>query len=89
MQSISIQPSLTGYISKGIALCGTMQLRDAMKAFDIAFMFTDGDLKTSHLLLLIKVGLIFSYTHCFITLFRLLLCSMQMNMTMHCCASKS
>jgi len=32
-----------------------MNFQDAMKAFDIAFMFTDGDSKTTHLLLLIKV----------------------------------
>jgi len=32
-----------------------MNFQDAMKAFDIAFMFTDGDSKTTHLLLLVKV----------------------------------
>ncbi|KAG2030344.1 WD40-repeat-containing domain protein [Suillus americanus] len=37
VKSIAIQPSLLGYISKGIALCGNMQLWDAMEAFDFAF----------------------------------------------------
>ena len=32
-----------------------MNFQDAMKAFDIAFMFADGDSKTTHLLLLVKV----------------------------------
>jgi len=31
-----------------------MLFQDAMKAMDLAFMFTDGDLKTVHLLLLVK-----------------------------------
>ncbi|KAG0702300.1 hypothetical protein DFH29DRAFT_1079532 [Suillus ampliporus] len=53
-KSISIQPSLTGYISQGIALCGKGQVPDARTAFDIAFMFTNEDSKTVHLLLLIK-----------------------------------
>jgi tetratricopeptide (TPR) repeat protein len=39
LMSISIQPSLTGYTSKGIALCGKKHFKDAMKAFDLAFMF--------------------------------------------------
>jgi hypothetical protein len=32
-----------------------MNFQEAMKAFDIAFMFTDGDSKTTHFLLLVKV----------------------------------
>lgn len=45
LMSISIQPSFTGYTSKGIALCGKKHFKDAMKAFDLAFMFTNGDSK--------------------------------------------
>lgn len=55
-QSLSIQPTLTGYIAKGIALYGKKQGQDAEKAFDIAFMFTKEDSKTVHFLLLIKAG---------------------------------
>jgi tetratricopeptide (TPR) repeat protein len=54
-QSITIQPSLLGYISKGIALCGNDRLGDAMEAFDLAFQFTNRDQVTIDLLLLIKV----------------------------------
>ncbi|OAX39465.1 WD40 repeat-like protein [Rhizopogon vinicolor AM-OR11-026] len=43
-KSLSIQPSLMGYI----ALCGRKQVRVAREAFDLAFTFTDGDLKTIH-----------------------------------------
>jgi hypothetical protein len=46
---------LTGYISKGIALCGTGYIRDARVAFDVASMYTDQDPQTIHFLLLIKV----------------------------------
>ncbi|KAG2741428.1 WD40 repeat-like protein [Suillus brevipes Sb2] len=41
INSISIQPSLTGYISKGIALCGKGLVREARAAFDVASMFTN------------------------------------------------
>jgi hypothetical protein len=44
-----------GCISKGIAHCGKRQLQDAMKAFDLAFMYVDADLNKTRLLLLIKV----------------------------------
>ncbi|KAG2137113.1 uncharacterized protein EDB93DRAFT_1253727 [Suillus bovinus] len=54
LKSISLQHSLTGWISKGIALCGKMQIQDAMEAFDLAFMFTNEYSKTTHILLLIK-----------------------------------
>ncbi|OAX31742.1 hypothetical protein K503DRAFT_54649 [Rhizopogon vinicolor AM-OR11-026] len=54
IRSVHIQPSLIGYISKSIALCGKMLIQDAMKTMDLAFMFADGDLKTVHLLLLVK-----------------------------------
>ncbi|KAG2127929.1 uncharacterized protein EDB93DRAFT_181708 [Suillus bovinus] len=59
-KSVSIQPSLSGLISKGIALCGKMQFQDAMKAFDFAFTFTNEDLKTVHLLSLIKAIALFN-----------------------------
>jgi hypothetical protein len=47
---------LTGYISKGIALCGQGLFREARAAFDVASMFNNKDSNTNHLLLLIKVG---------------------------------
>ncbi|KAG1740865.1 uncharacterized protein EDB91DRAFT_342521 [Suillus paluster] len=53
-RSVTIQPSLTGHISKGIALCGKGQVWDATMAFDLAFMFTNEDPKIIHFLLLIK-----------------------------------
>ncbi|OAX34764.1 hypothetical protein K503DRAFT_420176 [Rhizopogon vinicolor AM-OR11-026] len=59
LKSVSIQPSLTGYIAKGIALCGKMQFKEAMKAFDLAFMF-GGDPQTIHILLLIKAVALFN-----------------------------
>ncbi|KAG2359619.1 hypothetical protein BDR07DRAFT_1378581 [Suillus spraguei] len=59
MQS-SIQPSLTGYISKGIALCGKGHVREAQIAFDAASMFTVQDSGTNHFLLLIKAMALFS-----------------------------
>ncbi|KAG1728721.1 WD40-repeat-containing domain protein [Suillus paluster] len=54
VESIRIQPTLIGFIAKGIALCGKRQIRDAMKAFDFAFTSTNGDPKKNHLLFLIK-----------------------------------
>ncbi|KAG2363752.1 hypothetical protein BDR07DRAFT_1331577 [Suillus spraguei] len=54
LRSISMQHSLTGLISKGIALCGKMQVQDAMEAFDLASMFTNEYSKATHILLLIK-----------------------------------
>jgi hypothetical protein len=47
---------LTGYISKGIALCGKGLVREARIAFDVASMFTNKDSNSNHFLLLIKVG---------------------------------
>jgi len=44
-----------GCISKGIAHSGKQQIQDAMKAFDLAFMYVDADLNKTRLLLLIKV----------------------------------
>ncbi|KAG2339145.1 hypothetical protein BDR05DRAFT_968226, partial [Suillus weaverae] len=60
LKSISIQLSLMGCISKGIALCGKRQFQDAMKAFDLAFMFVDADLNKTRLLLLIKAIALFN-----------------------------
>ncbi|KAG1812741.1 hypothetical protein EV424DRAFT_76205 [Suillus variegatus] len=54
MKSISIRPSLTGYISKGIALCGKGHIPDARATFDVASMYTDQDPQILHFLLLIK-----------------------------------
>ncbi|KAG0699367.1 hypothetical protein DFH29DRAFT_1081318 [Suillus ampliporus] len=67
IKSITIQPSLTGYISQGIALCGKDQVRDARIAFDLASMFTNEDLKIVHFLLLVKARRIFLWNcpfHC-------------------------
>ncbi|KAG2147458.1 uncharacterized protein EDB93DRAFT_1147372 [Suillus bovinus] len=58
--SLSIQPSLMGCISKGIALCGQKQIEAAMKAFDLAFIFADEDSKAIHFLLLIKAIALFN-----------------------------
>ncbi|KAG2337934.1 hypothetical protein BDR05DRAFT_969717 [Suillus weaverae] len=60
IKSISIQPSLTGFISKGIALCGQGHIREARAAFDVASLFTNQDSKTNHFLLLIKAIAVFS-----------------------------
>ncbi|KAG0700213.1 hypothetical protein DFH29DRAFT_1056384 [Suillus ampliporus] len=59
IKSVVIQPSLAGYISKGIALCGKGQVRDARTAFDLAFMFTNEDSKIIHFLLLVKATVLF------------------------------
>ncbi|KAG2367095.1 hypothetical protein BDR07DRAFT_1479432 [Suillus spraguei] len=58
-KSISIQPSLTGYISKGIVLCGKGHISDAKAAFDVASMYTDQKSQTNHFLLLIKAIALF------------------------------
>ncbi|KAG2148265.1 hypothetical protein BD769DRAFT_1720012 [Suillus cothurnatus] len=60
VKSIAIQPSLWGYVSKGLALCGNEQLWDAMEAFDLAITFSDRDPVTIDLLLLIKAVVIFN-----------------------------
>ncbi|KAG1800334.1 uncharacterized protein HD556DRAFT_1028494 [Suillus plorans] len=60
LKSISIQPSLIGCVSEGIALCGKRQFQDAMKAFDIASMYVDADLNKTRLLLLIKAIALFN-----------------------------
>ncbi|KAG1817516.1 uncharacterized protein BJ212DRAFT_1269921 [Suillus subaureus] len=40
LESVSLHSSLTGYISKGIALCGKNNPHDAIRAFDLASLFT-------------------------------------------------
>ncbi|KAG2054938.1 WD40 repeat-like protein [Suillus hirtellus] len=60
IQSVSIQPSLVGHISKGIALCGKKQVLAARIPFDLASMFTNRDLKTDHFLFLIKAIALFN-----------------------------
>ncbi|KAG2339568.1 hypothetical protein BDR05DRAFT_1003235 [Suillus weaverae] len=54
INSIRIQPSFMGYISKGIALCGKGQVRNARVAFDVASTYTDQGSQTIYFLLLIK-----------------------------------
>ncbi|KAG0699361.1 hypothetical protein DFH29DRAFT_55548 [Suillus ampliporus] len=58
--SVNIQPSLTGYISRSIALRGKGQVQDARTELDLAFMFTDEDSNIVHFLLLIKAIIIFN-----------------------------
>jgi WD40 repeat protein len=48
IKSISIQSSLIGYISKGIALCGKGHVREARIAFDVASVFTNQSSETNH-----------------------------------------
>ncbi|KAG1800188.1 uncharacterized protein HD556DRAFT_1439046 [Suillus plorans] len=60
VKSIAIQPSLLGYISKAIALCGNGQLWGAMEAFDLAFIFCNRDPIIVDLLLLIKAVSLFN-----------------------------
>jgi tetratricopeptide (TPR) repeat protein len=60
IKSISIQPSLTGYISKGIALCGKGRIPDARAVFDVASMYTNEDSQIVHFLLLIKAIALFN-----------------------------
>jgi hypothetical protein len=57
---------LAGHISQGIALCGKNQVLAARISFDLASLFTNGDLKTDHFLFLIKASdifLIYSVLH--------------------------
>ncbi|KAG1789035.1 uncharacterized protein HD556DRAFT_828571 [Suillus plorans] len=63
VNSIDIQPSLMGCISKGIALCGKGQVWNAMEAFDLAFTFAIHDSMTINLLLLIKAIALFNAGH--------------------------
>ncbi|KAG2337648.1 hypothetical protein BDR05DRAFT_762394 [Suillus weaverae] len=89
IKSISIQPSFTGYISKGIALCGKGHIRDARAAFDVMFMYTDQDSETVHFLLLIKVCHSCLAYSPFITYFRSSPSSAQINMRKQTCSSKN
>ncbi|KAG2356764.1 hypothetical protein BDR07DRAFT_421501 [Suillus spraguei] len=59
-RSISIQSSLIGYISEGIAFCGKGYVREARIAFDAASMFTAQDSEVNHFILLIKAVALFS-----------------------------
>ncbi|KAG1890913.1 WD40-repeat-containing domain protein [Suillus subluteus] len=59
-KSIAIQPSLLGYISKGIALCGKDQLCSAMEAFDLSSVFLNYDPIAIDLVLLIKAVALFN-----------------------------
>jgi hypothetical protein len=59
VESISIRPSLIGYISKGIALCGKGQVCEARIAFGVASVFTNQDSNTNHFLLLNKAITLF------------------------------
>ncbi|KAG2127419.1 hypothetical protein BD769DRAFT_1775949 [Suillus cothurnatus] len=43
-KSLAIRTSLSGYIAKGIALCGKQLVEDARTAFDLAFTFTLGNM---------------------------------------------
>ncbi|KAG2354272.1 hypothetical protein BDR07DRAFT_621276 [Suillus spraguei] len=60
VKSLSIQPSLIGYIAKGNALCGKQHVRDARTAFDLTFTFVNGDQRTTLLLFLIKAIALFN-----------------------------
>ncbi|KAG1896237.1 WD40-repeat-containing domain protein [Suillus fuscotomentosus] len=59
-KSINIEPSLIGFISKGIALCGKGHVREARVAFDVASMFTNQDSEINLFLLLIKAIALFN-----------------------------
>ncbi|KAG2336554.1 hypothetical protein BDR05DRAFT_953280 [Suillus weaverae] len=60
MISECIQPSLIGYISKGIAHCRAGYIWDARVAFDIPFMYTNQELEPIRFLLLIKAITLFN-----------------------------
>ncbi|KIK39172.1 hypothetical protein CY34DRAFT_808550, partial [Suillus luteus UH-Slu-Lm8-n1] len=60
IKSVSIQPSWTGYISKGIALCGKGHVQEARAAFDVASIFMREDSIPNHFLLLIKAIALFN-----------------------------
>ncbi|KAG1893754.1 uncharacterized protein F5891DRAFT_1258305 [Suillus fuscotomentosus] len=60
IQSINIRPSLVGFVSKGITLCGKGHVREARIAFDVASMFTNQNSETNQFLLLIKAIALFN-----------------------------
>ncbi|KAG1734460.1 uncharacterized protein EDB91DRAFT_589691 [Suillus paluster] len=60
IKSLCIRPSLTGYISKGIALSGKGHVQDSVEAFDLAFTFANEDSRIIHFLHLIKVMTVFN-----------------------------
>jgi tetratricopeptide (TPR) repeat protein len=59
-KSLAIRTSLSGYIAKGIALCGKQLVEDARTAFDLAFTFTLGNMDATVLLYLIKAVALFN-----------------------------
>ncbi|KAG1896010.1 WD40-repeat-containing domain protein [Suillus fuscotomentosus] len=60
IKSIDIKPSLIGFISKGIALCGKGHVQEARVAFDVASTLTNQDSETNQFLLLIKAIALFN-----------------------------
>ncbi|KAG1799936.1 uncharacterized protein HD556DRAFT_1525177 [Suillus plorans] len=60
IKSLNIRPSLIGFISKGIALCGKGHVWEARVAFDVASMFTNQNSETNQFLLLIKAIALFN-----------------------------
>ena len=76
-------------MSKGIALCGKMEFKEATKAFDIAFIFTEQNSNTILLLLLIKACRSFFISFLLHPILRLLHFSMQVNKTTLFSVSKS
>ncbi|KAG1887514.1 WD40-repeat-containing domain protein [Suillus fuscotomentosus] len=55
IESVNIRPSLVGFITKGIALCGKGHVQEARIAFNVASMFTNQNSQTNQFLLLIRV----------------------------------
>ncbi|KAG2337996.1 hypothetical protein BDR05DRAFT_952268 [Suillus weaverae] len=53
-QCLSIKRSSIDYMSKGIALCGKGQIREACSAFDLASKMTTGNSASRHHIFLIK-----------------------------------
>jgi len=78
-QSLSIQPSLSGYISKAIALCGKMEFSEATEAFDLALTFTTQDSNKSRLITLVEARKSLFASFLLHPLSRLLRFSMQIN----------
>lgn len=59
-KSLTIRPSLAGYIAQGIALCGKQLVEEATTAFDFAFTFTEGNPDATLFLFLIKAIALFN-----------------------------
>ncbi|KAG1785217.1 WD40-repeat-containing domain protein [Suillus plorans] len=60
IKSLTIHPSLAGYIAQGIALCGKQLVEDARAAFELAFTFTVGNSDATLFLFLIKAIALFN-----------------------------